>query len=200
MIEPEEKKIVKKVRFKIQDTKEHVETTSISKQVESIEFQTMSSADIQKLSELEVISSRLYNDFSENDDGFTPTAYGLLDPKLGVSTKKDVCTTCNEKYEKCPGHYGYIKLELPVFHIGFFKQVLQTLQCICKRCSEVLLSEQSKKKFMAMKARITDPLQRDKIRREMIDECKGNKQCLHCDTYNGTVKKEPKIACKFPHL
>ena len=32
----------------------------------------------------------------------------------------------------CVGHYGYIRLVLPVFHVGFFKHVLGILQCICK--------------------------------------------------------------------
>jgi len=39
----------------------------------------------------------------------------------------------------CPA--GYIKLELPVFHIGYFKNTIQLLQCICKSCSRVLLPE-----------------------------------------------------------
>lgn len=196
-LEPEERKIEKKVRFKIQDTKEHVETTSVDKQVESIEFQTMSSQDIQKLAELEVINSRFYNnDEAPEGVAFAATKDGLLDPRMGVSSKHEICETCQEKYDKCPGHYGYIKLELPVYHVGFFKHVLQILQCICKTCSEVLLTEASKKEYLARKVRITDPIEREKIRRDMINECKGQKLCLHCEAYNGTVKKEPKIACK----
>ena len=30
------------------------------------------------------------------------------------------------------GHFGYISLELPVFHIGFFKAIMECLQRICK--------------------------------------------------------------------
>ena len=33
------------------------------------------------------------------------------------------------------------KLEMPVFHIGYFRSVLQILACICKTCSAVLLDE-----------------------------------------------------------
>lgn len=36
---------------------------------------------------------------------------------------------------------GFLKLELPVFHIGYFKHVLQLLCCICKSCSGVLLDQ-----------------------------------------------------------
>lgn len=32
----------------------------------------------------------------------------------------------------CVGHYAYIKLVLPVFHIGYFKQTITMLQDICK--------------------------------------------------------------------
>ena len=32
----------------------------------------------------------------------------------------------------CAGHFGYIKLALPAYHIGFFKHILNVLQVICK--------------------------------------------------------------------
>jgi DNA-directed RNA polymerase III subunit RPC1 len=34
-----------------------------------------------------------------------------------------------------------------VFHIGFFKQTLAVLSCICKTCSRVLLSESESARF-----------------------------------------------------
>jgi DNA-directed RNA polymerase III subunit RPC1 len=42
---------------------------------------------------------------------------------------------------------GYIELRMPVFHIGFFKQTLSVLSCICKTCSRVLLSESESARF-----------------------------------------------------
>ena len=32
----------------------------------------------------------------------------------------------------CVGHYGYIDLELPCFHIGYFRATIMVLQTICK--------------------------------------------------------------------
>jgi DNA-directed RNA polymerase III subunit RPC1 len=32
----------------------------------------------------------------------------------------------------CAGHFGHVTLELPVFHVGFFKAVISILQKICK--------------------------------------------------------------------
>ena len=46
------------------------------------------------------------------------------------------------------GYVGYIKLWLPVFHIGYFKSTITTLQCICKTCSSILLTEEDYRKFL----------------------------------------------------
>lgn len=43
---------------------------------------------------------------------------------------------------------GYIRLELPVFHIGYFKNTVQILQAICKGCSHVLLNEEERRSFL----------------------------------------------------
>jgi hypothetical protein len=32
----------------------------------------------------------------------------------------------------CIGHYGFIDLELPVFHVGYFRSCINILQVICK--------------------------------------------------------------------
>ena len=45
-------------------------------------------------------------------------------------------------------HAGYIQLELPVFHIGYFKNTVQLLQCICKSCSRILLPEPERQAWL----------------------------------------------------
>ena len=167
---------------------------SLPKSIESIEFRMMSTQDIAQISELEVIESKLYE-----EDSYVPKAYGLLDPRLGVSTKSDICQTWKSNYVDCPGHYGYIKLELPVYHIGFFKHIITILQWIWKGCSRFLLSDKERKIILDKKIKITDPMQRDEIRRKMIDDCKKVINCEFCGYFNGTVKKEPGIACKITH-
>ena len=73
----------------------------------------------------------------------------LLDRRLGVSDKSSKCETCGMGLQDCPGHFGRIKLELPVFHVGYFKPLVAVLQCICKTCSRVLLPK-PKKASMAL--------------------------------------------------
>jgi DNA-directed RNA polymerase III subunit RPC1 len=51
---------------------------------------------------------------------------------MGVSIKSDVCSTCGLPLQTCNGHFGNIKLVLPVYHVGYFKKVIQILQSICK--------------------------------------------------------------------
>lgn len=62
----------------------------------------------------------------------TPAEYGPLDGRLGPSEKGKTCLTCGEEAARCVGHYGYIKLALPVFHIGHFRPTINMLSCICK--------------------------------------------------------------------
>ena len=70
-----------------------------------------------------------------------PRKNGVLDPRMGVSTKKGTCTTCGEKVNLCPGHYAHIELVRPIFHWGYFKNVQATLSCVCKFCSGILLTQ-----------------------------------------------------------
>jgi DNA-directed RNA polymerase III subunit RPC1 len=50
----------------------------------------------------------------------------------GISQKDSTCDTCGKALAECIGHYGYVDLELPVFHVGYFKNTISILQNICK--------------------------------------------------------------------
>lgn len=111
------------------------------------------SQDVVKISEFEVTHRDLY---SAGADRSTATD-GVLDKRLvgslaqtasnhlrrffqvkGISNSQSICDTCGQTAETCVGHYAYIKLVLPVFHIGYFKHILAILQAVCKvRCSNI---------------------------------------------------------------
>lgn len=60
-----------------------------------------------------------------------------------------LCATCLYLFQELHSAFtGYIKLELPVFHIGYFKTMMKTLQCICKSCSKVLLLPDDRQRFL----------------------------------------------------
>ena len=50
----------------------------------------------------------------------------------GTSQKDANCDMCGKSLAECIGHYGYIDLELPVFHVGYFRSIIVILQSICK--------------------------------------------------------------------
>jgi DNA-directed RNA polymerase beta' subunit len=43
---------------------------------------------------------------------------------------------------------GYIRLELPVFHVGYFKNIIAILQCVCKTCAHVMVPEDERRQFL----------------------------------------------------
>lgn len=46
----------------------------------------------------------------------------------GTSEKDRPCLTCGKNLADCLGHYGYLDLELPCFHVGYFKAIIGILQ------------------------------------------------------------------------
>jgi len=121
-----------------------------------------------------------------------PQPGGVLDPRLGISNKRATCETCGQMLAECTGHFGYIALELPVFHIGYFRNTLQILQCICKGCARVLLTDDERRMF-ARKFRNDrlERVRREALFRRVLDRCKRVRVCPHCGQYNGPVKKTP---------
>jgi DNA-directed RNA polymerase III subunit RPC1 len=88
------------------------------------------------------------------------------------------------------GHYGYIKLALPVFHIGYYKLMMTILQNICKTCSKVLVDEKTKRSYLKrIRAPFLDGLGKKMILKNLNALCKKQSQCPHCYSLNGMVKK-----------
>lgn len=152
-----------------------------------MQFGIPSSSDIQKVSAIEIANKQLYD---ENHLATVP--YGLLDLRLGISEKNKLCATCSQKLTECPGHCGYIKLALPLFHIGYFKHILTVLQITCKKCAKLLVSSSEvKEKWLGFYrgAKNHDIIQRENIFKLIVKECKKQKLCTGCGFVNGMVKK-----------
>ena len=155
------------------------------KKISHLQFSLLSPAEMQRLAEFQVWCPQLFSMPAR-----TPSVGGCLDPRLGVSDKISTCATCKRKLVDCAGHYGYIKLALPVFHIGFLKHTLQILQCICKTCSRVLLSEEDRQQYLRrMRNPRTDVLAKQAAMKKLIEKCKKARSCHYCNSTNGTVKR-----------
>eukprot|EP00055_Hartaetosiga_balthica_P015474 m.91554 g.91554 ORF g.91554 m.91554 type:complete len:1420 (-) comp8874_c0_seq2:1254-5513(-) len=157
-----------------------------TKTISHIEFGTMSPVDIQRVSDVRVYSKDLYSARNRR----MPSPYGPLDRKMGAFDKAIPCSTCSEQLRDCAGHFGHIELELPCFHIGYFKATLNILQRICKTCSRVLLRTDQ---LLSFSERLQDPTLEAVHWRAIIKEvgeiAKKTFVCPHCGAQNGIVKK-----------
>jgi DNA-directed RNA polymerase III subunit RPC1 len=153
-----------------------------------IAFEVMPPAEIVSVAELRVHERALYRMPERR-----PQAAGVLDPRLGVSSKRATCETCGQALAECTGHFGYIALELPVFHIGYFRPTLQVLQCVCKACARVLLTPEERRQAARRLrgARGGERAAREAAFRRVLDRCKRVRACPHCGELNGVVKKAP---------
>jgi DNA-directed RNA polymerase III subunit RPC1 len=155
------------------------------KRISHLQFGILSPEEMQRLAEFQVASRELFSMPSRK-----PAHGGCLDPRLGVSDKVSSCATCKMKLVDCAGHFGYIKLALPVFHIGFFRHTLNLLQCICKSCSRVLLVQSEREKYLQkMRSPRTDVLAKAALFKKAQIACKKVRSCPYCAKFNGTVKK-----------
>ena len=72
-----------------------------------------------------------------SDNQLTNTPY---DPRLGALENGVRCLTCNQTNITCPGHFGFIPLEIKVFNPKFLNVTLNVLQCLCIECARPRVS------------------------------------------------------------
>ncbi|CAH2007685.1 unnamed protein product [Acanthoscelides obtectus] len=166
--------------------KEQYRETDVARKISHISFGVESAESMQQQSHIHVVAKNLYNQDIER----TPIPYGVLDKRLGTNSKESPCQTCGKGINECVGHFGYIDLELPVFHVGYFRSIITILQTICKDCACVMMSEDDKQSF---RIRLSNPnlsyMTKKAIRKKIVDKCKKVQKCPHCKELNGTVKK-----------
>jgi DNA-directed RNA polymerase III subunit RPC1 len=120
-----------------------------------------------------------------------PCSGGIIDGKLG-SFDNHQCITCSKSHKMCSGHFGFLKLFLPVFNVGYIKVIHGILQIICKNCSRVLIKEgpeyQKILKFIHL-LRKKDKISRARSLSLIIENCRHQKFCPHCTCKNGKIRK-----------
>ena len=99
------------------------------KRIKGVKFSIPSVQDIVNNGVMEVCDRALY-DLSGGSHAINSN--GPLDGRMGISTKMGRCETCGEALQQCNGHFGYIRLALPCFHIGYLRMIINALQCVCK--------------------------------------------------------------------
>ena len=123
------------------------------KKVVKIEFSIFKNKDVKLYS---AVSNDPFGiNLAESYEGFEPKKGGLVDLRLGTCDIYLPCSTCGQNSNDCPGHFGHTELASPVFHIGFLPHLKNILQCICLKCSKILIDRSDKdndlKKFLSKK-------------------------------------------------
>ena len=109
------------------------------KKIKSIQFGLLSPSAIKEMAVCEITQTRSF------DDKGTPIDGGINDLRMGSTDKAFKCKTCHcQNNDDCPGHFGYIKLAEPVFHIGFIADCLKILKCVCYHCHQILIDDYEK--------------------------------------------------------
>ncbi|XP_004512182.1 DNA-directed RNA polymerase II subunit RPB1 [Cicer arietinum] len=133
--------------------------------VRMVQFGILSPDEIRQMSVVQI-------EHGETTERGKPKIGGLSDPRLGTIDRKMKCETCTASMAECPGHFGYLELAKPMFHIGFLKTVLSIMRCVCFNCSKILADEQDHKFKQAL--RIKSPKNR---LRKILDACKNKTKC-----------------------
>ncbi|CAL8106654.1 unnamed protein product [Orchesella dallaii] len=154
--------------------------------VASVRFSVGSAEDTARQGHLRVVAKHLY----QQDGLRTPVSHGVLDRRMGTCGKDSKCATCGKGLQDCVGHFGYLDLELPVFHCGYFGMTLNILQCICKECGSLLLKPEDKEHWRVKSSNASLPyLAKKAMRKKIITLAKKMHICAYCGAPNGVVKK-----------
>ncbi len=137
----------------------------IIKQVKEIQFGLFSPENIKKYAVCKIVTPELYD-----MDGY-PVDGGLMDLKLGVINPGVRCRTCGNDLKSCLGHFGFIELARPVFHIKFIPLIELCLKSTCQKCGKILLTEED-------------------IKNKKISKAKTVKKCPHCKAEQEKIKLE----------
>ncbi|EIW82038.1 beta and beta-prime subunits of DNA dependent RNA-polymerase [Coniophora puteana RWD-64-598 SS2] len=155
------------------------------KVIKKLQFSLLNAQDTVKLSEFQVTHRDLYTPTDR-----LPVKDGVLDRRLGTTEKSAFCETCGLSSVDCVGHYAYIKLAVPVYHIGYFKHSIAILQAICKTCARVLLEEPDRRTYLKRFRRPNlENIQRQALCKAVNTMARKVVYCPYCSATNGAVKK-----------
>ncbi|KAK9470139.1 uncharacterized protein V1510DRAFT_432357 [Dipodascopsis tothii] len=155
------------------------------KSIVAVNFGVLSPQEIVQQGKVEVSTRDLF----DLEKGRQAKEHGALDRRMGVSNSFTECQTCFGKLATCQGHFGHVRLALPVFHIGYFKSIISILHNVCKDCAAILLSEDDRRKYLAELRRPgIDNLRRMQVLKKVNAQCRKQRRCLKCNSLNGVVK------------
>jgi len=169
--------------------------------IKRIDFGVHSEEEVCRMSVVEVKKDEMYSHHPPAPGQASirqPTLYGPLDKRMGTTDKSQYCATCAEPLQTCAGHFGHIKLTMPVFHQGYFKAIVSVLCCVCKSCARVLLPDDDRASALQFMRRWREDHLRCAARfKSIVEACKKISHCPHCGAPNGPIKRVPASGSRY---
>jgi len=154
------------------------------KRIKAVEFGILSNEETKKISA--VRKDPFGINLAESYNKYEPQKGGLVDLRLGTCDPYLNCVTCGLNTKQCPGHFGHTELPDYFFHFGYLNHLRTLLQCICVRCSNLLVENS---------VELYDKLKNKKGKARFIevkDLAKKASYCFHCGAPVPKILREVK--------
>ncbi|KAJ1609260.1 DNA-directed RNA polymerase III C1 subunit [Cryptosporidium canis] len=166
-------------------SKENVVSVFRRRDIEAVEFSAMDKDEIARTAHMEVQHREIYKPMTN-----VPLQGGVLDSRLGAHRADAMCSSCGGTLKTCGGHWGYIDLQQPVFHVGYFKYLYGVLCCICKSCGAFLLKGEEKRQHLARLKQSYAIAHSYRLQfRKLVERCKKVKTCPRCMSQQGQLRR-----------
>lgn len=157
----------------------------VREKIGKIEFAMISPALIRKMGVVKIVTPELYD-----ADGY-PIDSSLMDIKMGVIDPGLRCRTCGGKVRECTGHFGYIELARPVYHVRHIPLIYVLLRSTCNLCGRILLSTDEIQKWTERLQKVQSmrgELRKWALTNLIVNKTKAVKKCPHCEAKQEKVK------------
>ena len=113
------------------------------RKLKGIQFGFYTQEQILSLSNVEIKNMLAFDELKN------PIANGLYDPRMGVGPydRFGKCPTCNKNEKSCQGHFGHIRLILPIYNLFLMRSLEKLLRIKCFSCHRILLNQMKMKEF-----------------------------------------------------
>jgi len=150
----------------------------ISKRIREIKFSIASPDLIRQMSSAQITTPELY----ENN---CPKFSGLFDLRMGTQDNLFLCKTCKCNMKECSGHFGYIDLARRVYFIHYLLTVKKVLQCVCYKCSSLLINKTDDIFIKKIRRKATN------IRMKLVHKMCNSHSKKICMNYDGCGRLQP---------
>ena len=151
----------------------------ISKRIREIRFSIASPEMIRAMGTTQITIPELY----ENN---CPKFSGLFDLRMGTQDNLFLCKTCKNNMKDCSGHFGYIDLARKVYFIHFLPTVKKILQCVCYKCSSLLIDKTNLNIIKKLKKKSPN------IRMKILYKLCASQSKKTCTNYHGCGRIQPR--------